>query len=99
MTFVVKYYPFQLYPEASKDGEDKYEWYKKSRYGDSEERMQMYVALMTAYGETAGIKFKFGGTVGNTMDAHRVIQHFQEAKGTETADRIINCERYSVVPA
>lgn len=24
--FTVKYFPYQLYPEASKEGEDKYEW-------------------------------------------------------------------------
>ncbi len=47
---------------------------------------------MSGYGATAGIKFKFGGTVANTMDAHRVIQHFQEEKGPETADKIINCK-------
>ena len=47
---------------------------------------------MSGYGATAGIKFKFGGTVANTMDAHRVIQHFQEEKGPQTADKIINCK-------
>jgi predicted DsbA family dithiol-disulfide isomerase len=50
------------------------------------------MALMSAYGVSAGIKFKFGGTVANTMNAHRVIQHFQEEKGSEVADKIINCE-------
>ncbi|KAK4947692.1 hypothetical protein LTR10_013638 [Elasticomyces elasticus] len=45
---------------------------------------------MTAYGKSAGINFKFGGTVSNTLDAHRVIQHFQEEKGPEVADKIIN---------
>lgn len=25
--FTVKYFPYQLYPEASNQGEDKYEWY------------------------------------------------------------------------
>jgi predicted DsbA family dithiol-disulfide isomerase len=49
---------------------------------------------MTAYGESAGIKFKFGGTMANTLDAHRVIQHFQEEKGCETADKIINCKAF-----
>ncbi|KIX04157.1 uncharacterized protein Z518_07711 [Rhinocladiella mackenziei CBS 650.93] len=89
-TFVVKYYPYQLYPDASKEGEDKYEWYKKSRYADSEDKMKMYMTLISAYGTSAGIDFKFGGTVANTMDAHRVIQHFQEEKGPETAGKIIN---------
>jgi predicted DsbA family dithiol-disulfide isomerase len=89
--FTVKYFPYQLYPEATKEGEDKYEWYKKSKYGDSEDKMNMYTTLMTAYGVSAGINFKFGGTVANTLDAHRVIQHYQEEKGYETADKIVNC--------
>ena len=81
--------PFQLYPEASEEGEDKFEWYKKSRYGDSDEKMEMYKALMGSYGAAEGIDFKFGGTVANTLHAHRLIQHFQEEKGPETADRIV----------
>lgn len=88
-TFTLRYLPFQLYPEASKEGEDKYEWYRKSRYGDSEDKMKMYTTLMAAYGADAGIDFKFGGTVANTLDAHRVIQHFQESSGPEVADKIV----------
>ncbi|KAF2087299.1 thioredoxin-like protein [Saccharata proteae CBS 121410] len=89
-TFKIKYSPYQLYPEATKEGEDKYEWYKKSRYGDSEEKMKMYTTLMKAYGVSCGIEFKFGGTVANTLDAHRVIQHWQEERGSETVDRIVD---------
>ena len=88
--FTVHYFPYQLYPGASPAGEDKYEWYRKSRYGDSEEKMKMYITLMTAYGKSCGINFKFGGKVANTLAAHRVIQHFQETQGEETADKIIN---------
>lgn len=51
----------------------------------------MYETLMSAYGIGVGINFKFGGMVANTIDAHRVIQHFQEEKGPETADKLINC--------
>ncbi|KAF1351031.1 thioredoxin-like protein [Delphinella strobiligena] len=87
--FTIKYLPYQLYPDASQAGEDKYEWYKKSRYGESEEKMNMYTTLMSAYGASEGIKYKFGGTVANTLHAHRLIQHFQEEKGTEVADKIV----------
>lgn len=90
VNFTVKFSPYQLYPEASKEGEDKYEWYKKSRYGDSEEKMKMYITLMTAYGQSAGINYKFGGTVANTIDAHRVIQHFQNTAGPSTANAIVD---------
>ncbi|KAK6386167.1 hypothetical protein LTS17_001742 [Exophiala oligosperma] len=93
-TFVVKYFPYQLSPDAPKEDMNKREWYGKTRYGDSEEKMKMYTTLMTAYGDSAGIKFKFGGTISNTLEAHRVIQYFQEKKGLETADKIINSLYY-----
>ncbi|KAK5074815.1 hypothetical protein LTS08_005615 [Lithohypha guttulata] len=80
----------KLYPEASKEGQDKYEWYRKSRYGDSDEKMKMYETLMSAYGTGVGIDFKFHGVVANTLDAHRVVQYFQEEKGPEIADKLIN---------
>ena len=50
----------------------------------------MYVTLMTAYGVGEGIDYKFGGQVANTLQAHRVIQHFQEEKGSEVADGIVS---------
>ncbi|KAF2151109.1 thioredoxin-like protein [Myriangium duriaei CBS 260.36] len=86
----VKYLPYQLNPDASVEGEDKYEWYRKSKYGDSEEKMHMYTTLMTAYGDSEDIHFKFGGIMANTLQAHRIIQHFQEAKGLEVSDKIVN---------
>lgn len=89
--FTVKFLPYQLMPEASKEGQDKYEWYRKYKYGDSEEKMKMYCAFMESYGAPIGINFKFGGQTANTLDAHRVVQHFQEEKGPETADKLINC--------
>lgn len=52
--------------------------------------MKMYITLMTAYGVSAGINYKFGGTVANTLQAHRVIQYFQEEKGPEVADKLVN---------
>jgi predicted DsbA family dithiol-disulfide isomerase len=91
VSFTVQYKPYQLYPDASKEGQSKQEWFKKSRYGDTQLKMKTYEAIMTAYGNSAGIKYKFGGTIANTMNAHRVIQHFQEEKGPETADKMINC--------
>ena len=90
VTFTLVYKPYQLFPEASQEGEGKYEWYKRAKYNDSEEKMQMYMGLMTAYGRGEGIEYKFGGTVANTLQAHRVIQHFQESKGPQVADKMID---------
>ncbi|PMD15526.1 hypothetical protein NA56DRAFT_650002 [Hyaloscypha hepaticicola] len=52
--------------------------------------MKMYTTLMSAYGASAGISYKFGGTVANTLQAHRVIQFFQESSGPAIADKLVN---------
>lgn len=52
--------------------------------------MRKYTTLMGSYGDAEDIKFKFGGTVANTTHAHRLIQHYQDKKGAETADKIVN---------
>jgi predicted DsbA family dithiol-disulfide isomerase len=92
VNFSLKFMPYQLYPEASKEGEGKYEWYKRDRYHGSEEKMQKYTTIMSAYGRSTEppINFKFGGEVANTLPSHRVIQHFQEVKGEEVAKKIVS---------
>ncbi len=50
----------------------------------------MYITLMTAYGVSAGIQYKFGGTVANTLQAHRVIQYFQATSGPVVANALVN---------
>ena len=54
VNFTLKFLPYQLYPEASREGEDKYEWYKREKYNASEQKMQMYEKVMGAYGEKVG---------------------------------------------
>ncbi|KAL8926367.1 MAG: hypothetical protein Q9172_001818 [Xanthocarpia lactea] len=51
--------------------------------------MQKYTTLMSTYGKEAGIDFDFQGQVANTLDAHRLIQHFQEGLGPTTADKLV----------
>ena len=63
--------------------------YKKEKYNDSEEQMKKYTTLMSAYGVGVGIDFKFGGIIANTIDAHRLIQYYQEEAGPEVADQIV----------
>ena len=65
--------------------------YKENKYSGSEEQMKKYTLLLSAYGVGAGIDFKFHGQVANTLDAHRMIQHYQEELGSEKADTIVNC--------
>lgn len=77
VVFTLVYRPYQLYPGASRAGEDKYAWYRRSRYGDDEDKMRMYTTLMATYGAAEGIAFRFGGTIANTLHAHRLIWHVQ----------------------
>lgn len=90
VTFTVKYLPYQLYPNAPQEGEDKYAWYRDARFNGDEEHMRKYVVLMTAYGKAEGIAYKFGGRVGNTLQAHRVIQLVQETKGPAAAEKVVD---------
>jgi len=89
VAFTITFLPYQLYPDLPKEGQNKIQWYKTSRYGDSDEKMNMYTTIMGSYGRAAGIDFQFGGEVANTMDTHRVLGYFQEERGAETAEKIV----------
>lgn len=91
VSFHLHYLPYQLYPSAPSAGEDKYEWYKNSKYQGSEEKMQMYTTVMRAEGEKEGIGFKFGGTIANTFEAHRMIYWVQENRGAEVVNKLVDC--------
>lgn len=69
--------------------------YKQNKYNGSEEQMSKYTLLLSAYGVGAGIDFKYHGRIANTLDAHRLIQHYQEESGAEVADKIVNCRHSS----
>ncbi|KAL8771374.1 MAG: hypothetical protein Q9194_004915 [Teloschistes cf. exilis] len=89
VSFTIKYLPYQLYPELGKEGVDKYE-YKRTKWDNSDERMEKFVTLMSTYGKGAGIDFDFHGAVANTLNAHRFISHYQEELGPKVADEIVN---------
>lgn len=44
---------------------------------------------MTSLLEPHGVKLNFTGQMGNTLQAHRVIQYIQEEKGTDVANRLV----------
>ncbi|KAF2397730.1 thioredoxin-like protein [Trichodelitschia bisporula] len=88
--YTIKYFPFQLNPQASQGGEPLDEYFRKKRPDMSPERMKMMRTIMTEYGRDCGINFKFEGQIAaNTLNAHRLIQHYQKEKGPEIADKII----------
>ncbi|KAF2269940.1 thioredoxin-like protein [Lojkania enalia] len=89
VTFTLKFAPYQLYPDFSKQGEDKYAWYVKEKFAGDEQRMRMFVEYMETLGRAEGVEIDFGGHVAGTMDAHRVVGWVQGEKGEEAAERVV----------
>jgi predicted DsbA family dithiol-disulfide isomerase len=87
--FTLRLAPYQLYPDFSREGEDKYAWYLKKKYDGNEERMAKFVGYMTALGEVEGITFDFHGTIANTLSAHRVLYSIQESEGPDAARKAL----------
>ncbi|KAF6818051.1 dsba oxidoreductase [Colletotrichum plurivorum] len=96
VSFTLVFRPYQLYPHFPSEPQDKRHWHATAKHDASEQKQSAYEEAMTALGAPVGITFSWGGTMSNTFPAHRVIQHFQELKGTETANRLVSAlyERY-----
>lgn len=91
VTFTLKFASYQLYPDFSQDGEDKYAWYKKEKYNNSEEKMAMYTKYMGALGRAENVAFDFQGAIANTLHAHRVLHWIQENKSSEATAKCLDC--------
>eukprot|EP00741_Cyanophora_paradoxa_P001354 tig00000480_g1310.t1 len=67
--FQIRWRPFQLNPTTPKEGYDKMEYLRK-KYG----RIDHMVERLRLVGEGIGIRFRDGGRVVNTTDAHRCVE-------------------------
>lgn len=85
-TFSVSWHPFYLDPTLPKTGVDRNVHLAK-KYGP--ERMAMATAHLKALGEAEGIKFSLQGKLGNTRDAHRLVQ-LAKTKSKDAEDRLIS---------
>ena len=65
--------------------------YKNSKYQGSEDRMKMHELVWAEKGAHEGIEYNWQGKVANTLQAHRLLQHYQEKKGPGAADKILSC--------
>ncbi|KAK3486681.1 DSBA-like thioredoxin domain-containing protein [Neurospora hispaniola] len=72
-TFTVTWHPFYLDPSLPKTGGIDPKAYLGKKLG-SPERLAMVHARLKAIGEGEGIKFSLNGRIGNTRNAHRLIQ-------------------------
>ena len=85
-TFTISWHPFYLDPTLPKTGIDRNVHLAK-KFGP--ERMAMATAHLKALGEAEGIKFSLQGKIGNTRDAHRLVQ-LAKTKSSETESRLIS---------
>jgi predicted DsbA family dithiol-disulfide isomerase len=85
-TFTISWHPFYLDPSLPKVGVDRNVVLAK-RFGP--ERMAMAKAHLKAVGEAEGIKFSLQGKIGNTRDAHRLVQ-LAKTKSSDAENRVIS---------
>ncbi|CAM1500693.1 Fc.00g098550.m01.CDS01 [Cosmosporella sp. VM-42] len=88
-TFTLHFEPYQLDPNFP-TSVDKQSYSLHHKHNDNPAAQQLFQAHMRSLGEPEGITFNFDGTMGNTLHAHRVIQYFQDEKGAETANRLVD---------
>ncbi|KAI0244732.1 hypothetical protein L0F63_003780 [Massospora cicadina] len=75
VNFTVKWRPYQLIPNASKESIEKSISYAQ-RFGA--ERAKQMISSMVQLGKGEGIAFDYRGKIGNTFDAHRLIAYAQQ---------------------
>ena len=86
LTFDIRWRPFQLNPSLPQEGLDKMQYYY-DRFGMP--RVDGMIRQMKAVGRDNGISFSYGGSVGNTLDSHRLIWYARERGGSELQDRMV----------
>ncbi|KAK3400496.1 DSBA-like thioredoxin domain-containing protein [Sordaria brevicollis] len=97
-TFSITYSPFYLDPSLPKpspggDGDGDGggidpKVYLAKKIGGDPQRLAMIHARLKAIGESEGINFSLTGKIGNTRDAHRLIQ-LGKTKSLDVQDRVV----------
>jgi len=86
--FDVRWRPFELNPDLpSGKGVDKMGYYN-SRFGP--ERVRSMLPHMIQTGASEGIKFSYGGSIGNTFDSHRLIWKARDEGGAELQNKVVD---------
>lgn len=71
---------------------DKQQWYLTNKHLGNQDAQGYAQTYMTSLFQPLGVNLRFDGTMGNTLQAHRVVQFFQDEQqgGPEVAGRIID---------
>lgn len=87
--FTLHFEPYQLHPDFA-ETENKNAWYLQNKHMGNPEAQKIFQEHMNGLVEPLGAKFNFEGDMGNTIHAHRVLQHFQEENGPEVANKLVD---------
>ncbi|XP_048327446.2 uncharacterized protein LOC107416679 [Ziziphus jujuba] len=82
--FEIRWHPFQLSPDAPKEGIDKREYYRK-KFGARSEQM---AAEMSTIFKSHDLDYNFSGLTGNTVDSHRLI-YLAGKQGLDKQHRVV----------
>ncbi|KAK4038310.1 DSBA-like thioredoxin domain-containing protein [Parachaetomium inaequale] len=85
-SFTVTWHPFYLDPSLPKVGVDR-DVHLTKKFGP--ERLAMATAHLKALGAAEGINFSLKGKIGNTRDAHRLVQ-LAKTKSNEAENRLVS---------
>ncbi|KAL2268322.1 hypothetical protein VTJ83DRAFT_3168 [Remersonia thermophila] len=85
-TFAISWHPFYLDPSLPKAGIDR-DVHLARKFGP--ERLAVVTAHLKRLGEAEGIHFSLKGKIGNTRDAHRLVQ-LAKTKSNEAENRVIS---------
>jgi predicted DsbA family dithiol-disulfide isomerase len=87
LSFDVRWRPFQLNPNFPQGkGRDKMGYYYE-KFGEA--NVKQMIPRMKATAAEHGINMNYGGTVGNTLDSHRLIWLAREVGGSELQDKVV----------
>lgn len=83
--FQVRWKPFQLNPNAAREGIDKRTFYRE-KFG--EDRIKQMIPFMQDTFKKVGVKYTVDGLTGNTFDSHRLVA-FAGRQGAAVQDRLV----------
>lgn len=84
-SFEVRWHPFFLNPDASKEGVNKVEMYNQ-KFG--EQRVKQMIPMMTETFAKEGLKYSMEGQTGSTLNSHRLIA-LAGQQGLDKQDKVV----------
>lgn len=90
ITYTIHFEPYQLSPSFPAGSVDRKQWYFEHKHKGIVDAEDAFQSQLRRRAEPVGIDFRFDGAMGNTLHAHRVIQYFQQSKGPETVNNLVD---------